>query len=401
MTDYRYLIIGGGMTAAAAADGIREVDSTGTIGLISAEADAPYNRPPLSKALWKGEPLETIWRKTENKRVEMHLCRIVKEIVPTQKRVVDDEEKVFTYEKLLLATGGKPRRLPFGDGQIIYFRTLPDYRRLRALTETGRRFAVIGGGFIGSEIAAALALNGKEVVMIFPGKDIGDRLFPRALAEFVSNFYRNKGVELLAGEKIIGLEARGNQRVLKTSTDREIVADCVVAGVGIEPNVELAQSLGLKIENGIVVDEFLRTSHPDIHAAGDVAAFYSPALGKRIRVEHEDNANSMGRLAGRNMAGKSEPYDHLPFFYSDMFDLGYEAVGEVDSRLETFADWKRPNEEGVIYYLESGRVRGVLLWNVWEQVEAARQLIAEPGPFKVEDLEGRLPAKTSSPKPES
>ena len=401
MTDYRYLIIGGGMTAAAAADGIREVDSTGTIGLISAEPDAPYNRPPLSKALWKGEPLETIWRKTENKRVEMHLCHIVKEIVPTQKRVVDDEEKVFTYEKLLLATGGKPRRLPFGDGQIIYFRTLPDYRRLRALTETGRRFAVIGGGFIGSEIAAALALNGKEVVMIFPGKDIGDRLFPRALAEFVSNFYRNKGVELLAGEKIIGLEARGNERVLKTSTDRETVADCVVAGVGIEPNVELAQSVGLKMENGIVVDEFLRTSHPDIHAAGDVAAFYNPALGKRIRVEHEDNANSMGRLAGRNMAGKSEPYDHLPFFYSDMFDLGYEAVGEVDSRLETFADWKRPNEEGVIYYLESGRVRGVLLWNVWEQVEAARQLIAEPGPFKVEDLEGRLPAKTSSPKPES
>ena len=401
MTDYRYLIIGGGMTAAAAADGIREVDSTGTIGLISAEPDSPYNRPPLSKALWKGEPLETIWRKTENKRVEMHLCRIVKEIVPTQKRVVDDEEKVFTYEKLLLATGGKPRRLPFGDGQIIYFRTLSDYRRLRALTETGRRFAVIGGGFIGSEIAAALALNGKEVVMIFPGKDIGDRLFPRALAEFVSSFYRNKGVELLAGEKIIGLEARGNERVLKTSTDRETVADCVVAGVGIEPNVELAQSVGLKMENGIVVDEFLRTSHPDIYAAGDVAAFYSPALGKRIRVEHEDNANSMGRLAGRNMAGKSEPYDHLPFFYSDMFDLGYEAVGEVDSRLETFADWKRPNEEGVIYYLESGRVRGVLLWNVWEQVEAARQLIAEPGPFKVEDLEGRLPAKTSSPKPES
>jgi len=401
MTDYRYLIIGGGMTAAAAADGIREVDSTGTIGLISAEADAPYNRPPLSKALWKGEPLETIWRKTENKRVEMHLCRIVKEIVPTQKRVVDDEEKVFTYEKLLLATGGKPRRLPFGDERIIYFRTLSDYRRLRALTEMRRRFAVIGGGFIGSEIAAALALNGKEVVMIFPGKDIGDRLFPRALAEFVSNFYRNKGVELLAGEKIIGLEARGNERVLKTSTDRETVADCVVAGVGIEPNVELAQSVGLKMENGIVVDEFLRTSHPDIYAAGDVAAFYSPALGKRIRVEHEDNANSMGRLAGRNMAGKSEPYDHLPFFYSDMFDLGYEAVGEVDSRLETFADWKRPNEEGVIYYLESGRVRGVLLWNVWEQVEAARQLIAEPGPFKVEDLEGRLPAKTSSPKPES
>jgi NADPH-dependent 2,4-dienoyl-CoA reductase/sulfur reductase-like enzyme len=395
------LIIGGGMTAAAAVDGIRQVDSTGGIGLISAEADAPYDRPPLSKALWKGKPLDSIWRKTENKGETIHMGRLVKEIIPKQKHVVDDKGDIFTYNKLLLATGGKPRRLAFGDDQIMYFRTLADYRRLRALTETGQRFAVIGGGFIGSEIAAALALNGKEVVMIFPGKDIGDRVFPRPLAQFVSNFYKQKGVEVLAGEEIIGLETRGNQRVLKTRTKREIVVDAVVAGVGIEPNTELAQTIGIKVENGIIVDELLRTSHPDIHAAGDVASFYNPALGKRIRVEHEDNANSMGQLAGRNMAGKSELYHHLPFFYSDMFDLGYEAVGEVDSRLETFADWKKPNEEGVIYYLQNGRVRGVLLWNVWEQVEAARRLIAEPGPFTVKDLKGRLPAKTSSPKPDS
>ncbi|WP_340124312.1 NAD(P)/FAD-dependent oxidoreductase [Methylobacter svalbardensis] len=401
MKHYQYLIIGGGMTAAAAVDGIREVDSTGSIGLISAELDVPYDRPPLSKSLWKGKSMDVIWRKTEHKGVEIHLGRVVKEIFPEQKRVVDDKGDVFTYQKLLLATGGKPRRLPFGDDKIIYFRTLPDYRRLRALTETGRRFAVIGGGFIGSEVAAALAMNGKEVVIIFPEKDIGDRVFPSPLAQFVSNFYKQKGVEVLAGEEIVGLEARGNQHVLKTSANREIVVDGVVAGVGIEPNVELAQSVGLEVENGIVVDEFLCTSHPDIYAAGDVAVFYNPALGKRIRVEHEDNANSMGRLAGRNMAGKSEPYHHLPFFYSDMFDLGYEAVGEVDSRLETFADWKRPNEEGVIYYLQNDRVQGVLLWNVWEQVEAARQLIAEPGPFTVKDLKGRLPAKTSIPKPDS
>ncbi|MDO9235593.1 MAG: FAD-dependent oxidoreductase [Aquabacterium sp.] len=398
MTNYPYLIIGGGMTAAAAVDGIREVDSTGSIGLISAELDAPYDRPPLSKALWKGKPVDVIWRKTENKGVEIHLGRVAKEIFPQQKRVVDDKRDVFTYQKLLLATGGKPRRLPFGGGHIIYFRTLPDYWHLRALTETGQRFAVIGGGFIGSEIAAALAMNGKEVVMIFPGKAIVDRVFPTPLAQFVSDFYRQKGVEILAGEEIVGLETLGNQHVLKTRTNREIVVDGVVAGVGIEPNVELAQSVGLEVENGIVVDEFLRTRLPDIYAAGDVAAFYNPALGKRIRVEHEDNANAMGRLAGRNMAGKSESYHHLPYFYSDMFDLGYEAVGEVDSRLETFADWKRPNEEGVIYYLQNDRVRGVLLWNVWEQVEAARQLIAEPGPFTAKDLKGRLPAKTPIPK---
>jgi 3-phenylpropionate/trans-cinnamate dioxygenase ferredoxin reductase component len=390
MTNYRYLIVGGGMTAAAAVEGIREVDATGSIGLVTAEKDAPYDRPPLSKGLWKGKPLDIIWHKTEEKTVKIHLGRAVTEIVPKQRRIVDEKGEVFTYEKLLLATGGKPKRLSFGDDQIIYFRTVSDYRRLRALTETGRRFAVIGGGFIGAEIAAALALNGKEVVMIFPGTDIGDRIFPRALAQFISNFYKQRGVEVLAGEKIISLRKRGCQCILKTSSHRLIGVDGIVAGVGIVPNVELAQAAKLDVENGIVVDELLRTSDPDIYAAGDVASFRNPALGNRIRVEHEDNAKTMGWLAGRNMAGQFEPYHHLPYFYSDMFELGYEAVGELDSRFETFVDWKEPNKEGVIYYLQNGRVRGVLLWNVWGQVGAARELIAEPGPFLPENLKGRL-----------
>ena len=336
--------------------------------------------------------MDTIWRKTVDQLVEMHLGRVIKEILPAQKQIIDDQGNVFAYQKLLLATGGRPRRLPFGDDQIIYFRTLSDYRRLRALTETGQRFAVIGGGFIGSEIAAALTLNGKQVTLIFPGKEIGERLFPQALAQFVSNVYRDKGVELLPGEKVVAMESRGDQNVVKTGSGREIAVDGVVAGIGLELNIELARSAGIKTEKGIVVDEFLRSSDPDIYAAGDVAEFYNPALEKTLRVEHEDNANAMGRLAGRNMAGTSEPYAHLPFFYSDMFHLGYEAVGEIDARLETFADWKRPNEEGVIYYLKDGRVRGVLLWNVWEQVEAARQLIAQPGPFTAKNLKGRLPA---------
>ena len=136
---------------------------------------------------------------------------------------------------------------------------------------------------------------------------------------------------------------------------------------------------------GILVDENLVTSQPDIYAAGDVAEFFNPALGKRLRVEHEDNANTMGRLAGHNMAGASEPYHHLPFFYSDLFELGYEAVGELDSRLATVADWEEPFKKGVVYYLNDERVRGVLLWNVWNKLASARQLIAEPGPFKLAD----------------
>jgi len=179
-------------------------------------------------------------------------------------------------------------------------------------------------------------------------------------------------------------------RGVKDSSDREVVLDGVAAGIGIQPNVELAGMAGLEVGNGILVDQFLRTNHPDIFSAGDVASFYNPALGKRIRVEHEDNALTMGRLAGRNMAGELEPYHHLPFFYSDLFELGYEAVGELDARLETVADWRDPFKEGVVYYLSEGRVRGVLLWNVWERVGAARALIAEPGPFRAEDLKGAI-----------
>ncbi len=397
MPNYTYLIVGGGMTADAAVHGIREVDASGSIALLSAEGHPPYDRPPLSKKLWKGDPLESIWRHTESQGVTLHLGRTVRHLEPQNKRVTDDQGAVYSYGKLLLATGGTPRRLPFGGEQIIYFRTLDDYQRLRALTQAGQHFAVIGGGFIGSEVAAALALNGKSVAMAFPEAGIGARMFPPALSTFLNDFYRQKGVEVLPGQRVNDLKMRGGQAVLKVRSaqgqgERELVADGVVAGIGIQPNIELAQAAGLEVENGILVNASLRTSHPDIYAAGDVANFANPALGRRLRVEHEDNANTMGRLAGQAMAGRSVTYDHLPFFYSDLFELGYEAVGEVDSRLQTVADWKEPHREGVVYYLRDGRVRGVLLWNVWEQVDAARKLIAEPGPFRPESLKGRLPA---------
>ncbi len=397
MPDHTYLIVGGGMTADAAVHGIREVDSTGSIGLIGSESHPPYNRPPLSKGLWKGKPLESIWRETARPPAQLHLGRTARTLDARTRRVTDDQGTTYTYGKLLLATGGTPRRLPFGGDDIIYFRTLDDYQRLRALTDKGQHFAVIGGGFIGSEVAAALAMNGKKVTLLFPEAGIGARVFPAELSHFLNDYYRQKSVEVCAGEQVVGMDKRGSQCVLRTRNSQsggegEIAADGVVAGIGIAPNVGLAQQAGLQVDNGIIVDATLRTSDPNIYAAGDGAAFHNPALGRRLRVEHEDNALTMGGLAGQSMAGRSVSYDHLPSFYSDLFDLGYEAVGEVDARLETVADWKEPHREGVVYYLRDGRVRGVLLWNVWEQVDAARKLIAEPGPFRPADLKGRLPA---------
>ena len=392
MARYRYLIVGGGMTADAAAHGIRKRDSTGSIGLISAEPHAPYNRPPLSKGLWKGEAEDSVWRKSRETGVELHLGRRVAMLDPRARRVTDAQGTIYEYETLLLATGGTPRRLPGAPDGLIYFRTLDDYRRSRQLADRKARFIVIGGGFIGSEVAAALRMQQCAVTMIVPQPGLGARVFPTDLSRYLVDYYRQEGVTMLMNESVERVEAAAGGHRVHTKGSGAIVADAVVAGLGIELETDLARQAGLAVSDGIVVDERLRTSQPDIYAAGDVASFMNPALGKRIRVEHEDNANTMGDIAGQNMAGAGIRYEHLPFFYSDLFKLGYEAVGEVDARHETVADWKDPMKEGVVYYLEAGRVRGVLLWNTWEQVDAARALIAAPGPFHATDLKGRLPA---------
>src|SRR5512133_2106499 len=390
MKEFRYLIIGGGMTADAAVQGIREVDRAGSIGIISAETDRPYDRPPLTKGLWKDTKLESIWRKAATENAEIHLGVTIKSLSLWKRQVTDDKGQAFGFDKLLLATGGRPRVLPVTSDDVIYYRTVADYQRLREIADKGTRLAVIGAGFIGSELAASLRMNGKQVVMIFPGKSIGQKMFSAELSEYLSNYYRQKGVELVTGEHVASVTRVGGRIVLKTTGGKEFEVDGVVAGLGIEPNVELAEQAGLRVEGGIVVDEYLCTSHPDVYAAGDVASFYNQALARRLRVEHEDNANTMGRWVGRNMAGIPQAYSHLPFFYSDLFDLGYEAVGETDARHATIADWKEPFREGVVYYHQEGRVRGVLLWNVWNQVDAARELIAGKRQFSSEELKRGL-----------
>jgi NADPH-dependent 2,4-dienoyl-CoA reductase/sulfur reductase-like enzyme len=226
--------------------------------------------------------------------------------------------------------------------------------------------------------------------MLFPDDGIGSRLFPPDLAKFLVGYYREKGVDVRSGESVTGISQQGARVVLETASGLRLTVDSVVAGIGITPNTGLAQAAGLVVDDGIVVDEFLRTTHPNVFAAGDVTRFKAPSLDTWIRVEHEDNALRMGRAAGRAMAGESLRYAHLPFFYSDLFEVGYEAVGEMAPGGETVADWKEPFREGVVYHLSGGRVRGVLLWNTWGQLDAARALIADSRPRRAADLVGLL-----------
>jgi 3-phenylpropionate/trans-cinnamate dioxygenase ferredoxin reductase component len=392
MYSYQYLVIGGGMTAASAIKGIREIDPKGSIGLVGAEADPPYKRPPLSKNLWKGKPLDSIWMPLDAQKAELHIGQRINWLDPASMTAQDEQGNDYHAEKILLATGAMPRRLPFGGDDIIYFRSLASYRRLTRQSDKGQDLVVVGGGFIGAEIAAALAMNGRKVTMVFPESGVGALVYPADLSSFIGDYYRGKGVTILPGEKPVNIEKTDRGTLIKMQSGREIRADAVVAGIGVQPDTELAASAGIATGNGIIVDEYLRTNRPGIYSAGDVAEFFNPALGKRIRVEHEDNALQMGRTAGRNMAGTAEPYHHLPYFYSDLFELGYEAIGELDARHAIVSDWEEPYRKGVVYYVRDNRVTGILLWNVWDKIPLARDLIKRFNPALNKD-----PADLSQP----
>jgi 3-phenylpropionate/trans-cinnamate dioxygenase ferredoxin reductase component len=218
------------------------------------------------------------------------------------------------------------------------------------------------------------------VTMLFPEAAIASRVFPPDLAQFVTEYYGEKGVEVLTGETVESVQGG----VLTTGTGRTVQGDAVVAGLGIVPNVALADAVGLQVDNGIVVDEYGRVDgRDDVFAAGDVANFPLVSLGHTARVEHEDHAVTHGKTVGANMAGAGTPYDHLPSFYSDLFDLGYEAVGDVDARLETVERWEEPNRKGVVAYVDADRrPRGFLLWNTWDKLDDARALIRAAQPFE-------------------
>jgi NADPH-dependent 2,4-dienoyl-CoA reductase/sulfur reductase-like enzyme len=394
---YTYIIVGSGMAAASAVEGIRELDSDGSIAMFSKESNLPYDRPPLSKGLWQeGSPeMDDIWRETsEYENIDFYLDRAIVKIVRDENAIIDEKSDSYQYEKLLLATGGKPITLPFDpDGKnVLYFRTLQDYLELSNALEENQRFGVIGGGFIGAEIAASLRINNKDVVMIFPEEAVGSSRYPEQIANLITEKFKNEDIEIVAGELVTDVSVSGSNYTITTESGQIINVDKAVAGIGIKPNTGLAEDAGLEVGDGIIVDKTLRTSDVNIWAAGDVASFYNPHLERRIRVEHAENAKQMGKVAGRNMVGEFEPYNTLPLFYSDMFDMGFEAVGELDPNLNVVIDWKMQPEKGVVYYLndDKGSIEGIILWNVWGKVDVARELIDSDEHFEPVSVINRI-----------
>jgi len=397
MTDYRYLIVGGGMVADAAARGVRELDTDGTIGVLSEDVDRPYARPALSKKLWTDPDFswdEKVDLHTEETGAEFLLGTRVVSIDRATKTVTTADGATHGYEQLLIATGGKPRGLPGLEpsDRVLDYRSAADYRRLRTLADAGAHVVVVGGGYIGTEIAAGVVQTGARVTLVDPDEVVGGAMFPDDLARAFQQRFVDHGVELRTGRRVTEGSQTADGVTLTLDDGSVVEADAVVVGLGIEPVTGLAADAGLTVDDGIVVSSTLVTDDPAVFAAGDVARYPDRILGTR-RVEHVDNAQQQGRQAGRNLADADETYDHTPMYYSNVFDMGYEAVGTVSTDLRTVEDWQDPTVTGIVYYLdEDDTVRGVLLWNVSDKTDEARKVLAEANAITPDMLPGRITA---------
>lgn len=387
MTRYKYVIVGAGVAGASAVRGIREWDSAPVL-LIGAEPHPPYHRPPLSKDLWRRrEQLQSVSVEPDEfwvrERIELITGTRAVAVDPMHRVLVDSHGREHGYERLLLATGGQPRRLEVTGADlegVYHYRTIDDYLGARQRAQPGSSALIIGGDFVGAELAAALAANDVGVTMLVSEPTLAAHVLPEEFGQVLAASYAEHGIGIRTGDAPVMISRQGNRFRTTTRRGECIDSDVVVVTLGITPSVDLAQRAGLQVGDGIVVDEYLRTSDPNIFAAGDNALFPSPFLEERRRVECWENAWMQGRLAGVNMTGRLERYDEMPRFSSDLFDLGIEAVGDISSARDTVFDWKADEVTGTVFYLRRGQVRGILLCNRPGKLEAAREMIMRSVP---------------------
>jgi len=385
----RYCIVGGGYAAAAAIEGIRSRDQAGDILMLSRENHRPYRRPLLTKELLLGTasldrlPLHPDEWYAEQK-VDVRLRHEVIEVDAESRRLWDERGEVIEFGDLLLATGCRPRRLHAEGAEIAnvrYFRDLEDYLDLESRLDRVQHLTLVCGGFTSVEMAGALRARGKEITLVVPDEYPLHRLLPRDLGAPLLDYLREMGVETVSGDTLVKIEEMNGLLHARTLQGNELDTQLVLVDQGGEPLVDLAEAAGIAIDDGIVVDEYGRSSNPHIWAAGDVAEYPCLALNVIMRVEGSDHAEHHGRTVGANMAGANEPYTHLPLKWFRVGDLQFEGVGELWARLATEIVWMQPGHEGVVFYLRDDVIRGVLLINVPERLEWARGLIRDAHPM--------------------
>ncbi|HEU5042811.1 MAG TPA: FAD-dependent oxidoreductase [Nocardioidaceae bacterium] len=383
-----FVIVGGGLAAAKAVETLRERGFEGHLVLYGEEHHLPYERPPLSKGYLLGnDPLDSAFVHPpewfDANGVDLRLGTAVTELDLRGHTVRAGDESV-DYDRLLVATGARPRHLAMADDSgapVAYLRTIEDSQRLRAAFTEGARIVIVGGGWIGLEAAAAARNAGSEVTVLETLELPLLRVLGPEVARIFADLHRSHGVDLRTSIGLAGIEKQGDRAVVRLEDGTSLDADLVVVGVGVTPNVELAERAGLKTDNGVLVDEHLRSSDPEVFAAGDVANATHPVLGRPVRVEHWDNAIEQGRAAARSMLGEDVSYDRMPYFFTDQYDLGMEYVGHVgpDGYDEVVL---RGDPSGAFsaFWLGGGRVLAGMHVNDWDAIDPIRTIVGSSVP---------------------
>jgi len=372
MNQAKIVILGGGMVAGYAAKQMVELGlSSGELAILSADNVVPYERPPLSKGFLAGKDSEDsvkinpedFYRQHE---IELRLSCVVSALDVKRKRLILKGADEFGFQKLIIATGARPRTLNVPGSQLqnlFYLRSLNDSKRIRDAAQRAKHALVIGGGFIGMEVAAVLAQKGIEVTLVLSDDRIWKRVFTPEMSGFFERYYAARKVRIVKSSSVKELQGDATVRSAVLSDGQTISCDLVVAGIGVEPAVELASSGGLEVENGILVNEYLQTKDPDIFVAGDVANYQDVLFGKRRRVEHWDNAVSQGQYCARSMMGDATPFNHVPYFFSDVFDLSYEYWGDSSNADQIMHRGDTASNSFSVWWLHEERVRAAFVMN--------------------------------------
>lgn len=382
-----YLIIGGGVAAARCAVILRARGAKGRIVMLAAEEHPPYSRPPLSKGLLLGtQQREQIFLLSESyyekNKIELALQNPVVKL-DTDAKIAHTAGESYPYEKALIATGCNPRMLPLEGsdlGNIFYLRRLSDSDHIKAAMKDAKRAAVIGAGFIGMELASAFAQNGIETTMIVREDRLWGKLDSEEISAFFKNLYLQEGVNLLFNEEAAKIEGKDGRvsRVI-TKGGREVSCDLLCIGIGVGPVVDFIESSRITIDKklGVSTDEYLRTGDPDVYAAGDVANYFDPVFGKNRRVEHWDHAIKQGDLAAKNMLGENAPFRMLSYFFSDIFGLHYEFLGDTMD-IDDIVFWGSFEKRSIAaFYMKEGRLKAAfLLGNMAQERPKIEKIIA-------------------------